>query len=270
MVSPWCKPHKRPSSNAWLVHLLDFRAALALLCATFVRNRCTQDLGGYFALGRVAYGCSPRPEKCDHFAGPCDPDSQPTRAPRPVLISPRSLKHDYALRFVAGTAENSHLRACGAWLMRVWGAAWGEVGKRGWGGGSDERHEASRHDEMMCNGFHLHLRYHSCRVWSMLAVTKCVSPKLRGLLAASPDRVTNGSKMGLRPSTLAVSPIDEAVRSQVQRRKPGVPSNHQPNPPIRARACRRSSFKRRASCSGGRCGGRWVFFGGEGGGEGGT
>jgi hypothetical protein len=69
------------------------------------------------ALGRVAYGGSARPEKCetcDHFAGPCDPGSQPNRAPRPALDSPRSFKHDSALsvRFSAGTAENGHLTAC--------------------------------------------------------------------------------------------------------------------------------------------------------------
>jgi hypothetical protein len=33
-----------------------------------------QDQRDSFALGRVAFGCSARPkkcEKCDHFAGPC-------------------------------------------------------------------------------------------------------------------------------------------------------------------------------------------------------
>jgi hypothetical protein len=118
-----------------------------------MRGRCTSSIcaqrcwtlsranGGIrwdlFALDRVAYGCSARPEKCekcDHFVGHCDPGSQPYRAPRPVLDSPRSFKHDSALsvRFSAGTAENGHLTACahgGHGGSGYGGAARGEVGK---------------------------------------------------------------------------------------------------------------------------------------------
>jgi hypothetical protein len=36
----------------------------------------------------------------------------------------------------------------------------------------------------------------SCPVFPIFFVTKCVSPKFRGLPAASPNRVTNGSTNG--------------------------------------------------------------------------
>jgi hypothetical protein len=84
---------KKTPPNAWQVHLIDMRAALALLRVIGWHKmdgiRCMQDQRDSFALGRVAFGCSARPEKCekcDHFAGPCDPGSQPNRAPRPSWI----------------------------------------------------------------------------------------------------------------------------------------------------------------------------------------
>jgi hypothetical protein len=79
---------KKTSPNAWQVHLLDLRAALALV-RVIGGIRCMQDQRDSFALGRVAFGCSARPKKCencDHFAGPCDPGFQPNRAPRPALF----------------------------------------------------------------------------------------------------------------------------------------------------------------------------------------
>jgi hypothetical protein len=45
-------------------------------------------------------------------------------------------------------------------------------------------------------GLQLHLATIRVVFGACLAVTKCVSPKFRGLPAASPNRVTNGSTNG--------------------------------------------------------------------------
>ncbi len=112
---------KKSSPDAWQVHLLDVRAALALL-----RVVEAYDLRkGFLWLGYVAYGCSAHLEKCEKCEK-CDHLNRDhfNRARPGVLDSPRSYTHNsvISMQFSAGTATRPLGRMGGMGGEGVWGS----------------------------------------------------------------------------------------------------------------------------------------------------